>query len=343
MRRVRLASVAGGMMELMRLICSASLDLSQVRQQYSAALCTLVDSMLGKEPTSRPSFKQLLANNMLARLAPARPEADVAARGNQAAAVARLPKATAPPKAQQPARSPAPAPPAVRPGARLPPMRTPLALSTGRPSAAPEGGDGGGGEAARNAVAPAKGALLATKADDVAFGADGHAAAAAVQRSFRRRGPVPRHAVAKRRPGLPCAAQLPSPSTAAAAAAEDAHRDARRRAVAMAKINGLLDDARQLRGGPKPAGQPTPPSRPAALETPSAGLQQPQSSATASPALTPELQRRKDELEAERRALAKEREVEEERARQRREEDEARDAERAAKRAAKKAQMMRGY
>jgi len=60
----------GGMMELLRLITTSSLDLSSLRGQYSPDLCNLLGAMLGKPASTRPSFKGLLHSSLIKRLAP---------------------------------------------------------------------------------------------------------------------------------------------------------------------------------------------------------------------------------------------------------------------------------
>jgi len=49
-----------GILGLMRLICSGSLDLSPLRQHYSAELCSVLAVLLRKQRQHRPSFRRLL-------------------------------------------------------------------------------------------------------------------------------------------------------------------------------------------------------------------------------------------------------------------------------------------
>jgi serine/threonine protein kinase len=57
-----------GMMELLRLITSSTLDLSSVRGIYSAELCNLLASLLAKPASNRPSSKLLLSSALLKRV-----------------------------------------------------------------------------------------------------------------------------------------------------------------------------------------------------------------------------------------------------------------------------------
>ena len=52
----------GGMLGLVRTICTAAVDLHALRSHYRAfALCSLLASLLSKAPAQRPSFKEVLA------------------------------------------------------------------------------------------------------------------------------------------------------------------------------------------------------------------------------------------------------------------------------------------
>ena len=225
---------------------------------------------------------------------------------------------------------------------------------------------GRGGRAAPPPSQPVKVALGAAQdgkdlqtENVVAFGAETHAAAAAVQRSFRRnKAQYARGAAHGRAARAGGAAKGGEPRAVAPVGALTGHA-----AAAMAKINGLLDDARALRGdAPGAPGAPgargaRPPEamRPHQVDvrvvghmgragTPLPGAPKP-SPVVWSPshALSPQLQRQKSAIEAERQQIVRARMAEEEAAQRRREADEARDAQRAAERAAKKEKMLRGY
>lgn len=307
----------GGMMELMRLISSSSLDLAPVRARYSAELCSTLSSMLAKSASARPSFKSLLATPLVQTglalapigVPPKLPKPPTPADGARLAAAMPAAGAAAP-AAQRPKVAPSPPPQKCRPplysqayGEHTPATLTfgiaPDILPPKPPSAKPAARTKPAAASAQHAEArngrgrsPAVGAAGGA---DMAFGSDTHAAAAAVQRSFRRKKLV--HAKA------------PVHKPHAGAVAQNAEAA---RAAAMAKIDGLLGEVRAIRGE-VPAPPPAPP-RPLAV------------------------QQRANALAAQRKDISEQRMREEEALRRQREQYEALDAERAAERAALKAQ-----
>ena len=186
-----------GMMELYRLIQSTSLDISALKSQYSSEFCALLASMLAKQPSARPSCKQILNHPIIQR---------AASDSNSPPPPPRPPPPPAQARPTKPS-NPAPPPPQQQPG--------PVAMA------------------------------MATKA---AFGSEAHVAAEALQKSFRHR----IHNQHKKRPpppGLqrkPAAAaqpQPPPPQPQSAAQPQSEYAQAM-----MAKINGLLGEARAING-----------------------------------------------------------------------------------------------
>jgi NIMA (never in mitosis gene a)-related kinase len=383
----------GGMMELMRLITTQTLDLSPLRSNFSAELCALLGKMLNRSSSARPSAKELCALPIVQKglraegiqLLGARQKTGLSERHKAGErANAPLPAAPAPQKpaaALQPAaakpaaaKPPAVAKPKAAPAAAAPPPpqkvvapspppkncrppmysqsygdSTPGTLTFGAvpPPAAPlarpvpgaagagaaavprraggganagagGGGAGSGGHAGGGGHAAAGGNAAAGRADrgEVAFGSDVHAAAATVQRSLRRRKQPARPGTGNKRAGG--GAKVPS--------AEEY------RAQAMAKINGLLGDVRQIhqeqereRAGwgaeAKPAAKPV--AGGGAAEDP--------------------VQRKARLLAEQRKELAQQRQAEEEAVRRQRAQYDALDAQRAAERAEKQQKAKRGY
>ena len=315
-------------------VCSSTLDLSPLRAHYSADLCQLLAMLLAKPASMRPTLRELLETSLLRRAAPPKPGA---APPKPGAAPALPPAALTGAHAPPPPRIPI----AVRPGVALPPVRAPLGASVPRPKAGINKGGGKAEAPLMAAIAPAArggaqhqqvavgGDVAATKRDALAFGADTHVAAVAVQRSYRaRHGGGRRGGGGARQGGAPGGAPTPLH-----AGGGDGHA-----AAAMAKINGLLDDARRIRGGP-----PSSPEAPSVAVPPRGPRQGGGLAAPAPPALSPELQRQRQAIDARRKDLEQAREEEEALLRRRREEDDARDEQRAAERAAKKEHLRRGY
>ena len=254
-------SSKGGMMELMRLITTSTLDMSVPKQTYSPELCGLLATMLSKTPTTRPSCKTLLRHVLVRR--------GLAADGPA------VPPPIPPVKKQSvpstsPKSSPAPPPPPPRVKPSPPPANcsppaysvsygghTPLTLTFGsvgampRPAAAlppvPARGGKAPPAAAKPPVKPPAANVMprVDEHEEAAFGAEAHVAAAAMQRSVRR----------KQRPRPPSAAARKPPL-----GSEEY------RAAAMAKLDGLLGEVRAIHGGEPPAPpRPTPPPGPVRL------------------------------------------------------------------------------
>lgn len=178
----------GGMMALMRLINTSSLDLSVLRGEYSAGLCELIGSLLAKPASARPTCAQILASPLV-----------TAALGHAALGAANGPSSLSssppktPPALNHRAASPSgviPAPARVKPvtppqRAVVAPPRTPAS----RPASAATAATAAAAAAhAAHAAHAARGAAAAARAaaDQSPDSAEArHAAAAAVQRSFR--------------------------------------------------------------------------------------------------------------------------------------------------------------
>merc|ERR1711988_1383610 len=199
-----------GMLPLMRLICTGSLNFEQCRRHYSDELCQVLASLLSKQPRLRPSLRQvmqmLIIKSTLAELhagktPPVTPPAtspEVSPRSGNAEEEES--SATGDP--------PAELPPPVHPVAPLPPPP----MSGAAAAAKHLDIDRALGEAAarRNPFDARSPALCGFAVPYVrAHGAQGHAAAMVLQRSFQRRRPgaAAVHAVRapmQRRPaGLP--------------------------------------------------------------------------------------------------------------------------------------------
>ena len=113
-----------GIVGLMRLICTGTLDLKPLRAHYSAGLVELVGAMLAKRAADRPSFRSLLTHPVLK---PMLEQMD--ARANQ------QPQPQPQPSQPQPSQ-PQPQPGAVGAPANPFEMRGPLARAT--PHATPQ-------------------------------------------------------------------------------------------------------------------------------------------------------------------------------------------------------------
>lgn len=385
-----------GMMELLRLITSSTLDTDSLRQYYSRELCNLLASLLAKSSSSRPSFKTLLSSSLLSRVqagavAPAvraggvmppvrnplgqsvrsaalrAPNAAIA-RPKTAAPVAQPPvKETEREAAKEEAREAAAKAAKVAREAAIDAARAKeAAVLNAMPPPAPRGakvkqaGFAGFVKDLRGAVgdaragdqlsprpgadpgpgpvpqlnpqskqqAPAAGAARApkdtpgeTKVDAVAFGPETHVAAAALQRSFRVK-------MGGKKPTKPAPQQIARPGAVAVGEYAQVLGLEGPAAAAMAKINGLLDGARVARGGQ-------------ALHTPSpggGGMVPPPAFAPhiAPPGLSPEMAKKKRDIEAQRRDLVAARQTEEEAAARRRKDDDERDQKKLAEARAKK-------
>jgi len=199
-----------GMLTLMRLICSGSLNLATLRKHYSEDLCALLAALLCKQPQQRPSFRRLLQLPLIRRtLAKLNPEQSLPA-------TPPLTPPTSPPLSPvvepDDATATGDAPPAASPPS--PPLPTyvappPRPLNAAAAAAkhvnifeelTRPGGYGAPASNPFNARGPLAKAQVAR-----AHGADVHAAAMAVQRSFhahRRRAQQQAH-VPLRAAGMP--------------------------------------------------------------------------------------------------------------------------------------------
>jgi len=259
----------GGMMELMRLITTSSLDMTVAKQKYSPELCALLESLLHRNASARPSCKVLLKHALIQRgLAydgPAVPPPPAVAPTAKAPA-AKHPSPSSPPPPLTPQQLPAvrvrvkPSPP---PSNCDPPVysasygaHTPMTLTFGSVGAVPR--------ALKKALPPvaapaprhtpqnparaaARAApMQAVAEEEAAFGCEAHVAAAAMQRSVRRK--LQKQKAEKRPPPAAKAGRAPEPPALEGYAA-----------AAMAKIDGLLGEARAIRGVEAPPAPKTPP------------------------------------------------------------------------------------
>ena len=179
-----------GIVGLMRLICTGTLDLKPLRAHYSAGLVELVGAMLAKRAADRPSFRSLLTHPVLK---PMLEQMD--ARANQ------QPQPQPQPSQPQPSQ-PQPQPGAVGAPANPFEMRGPLARATphATPQTTPRTSSPTGAvpipappafrlpQRAHFAPPPtecARGSAQDAAPSCRAHGADAHVAALAIQRSFK--------------------------------------------------------------------------------------------------------------------------------------------------------------
>ena len=177
----------GGMVGLVRAICTAAVDLQSLRTHYSFALCGLLASLLSKAPAQRPSFKEVLALPCLRPTIDAERARPLVHTGAHSA-VHREGNAATPaaPAVSSMASPPTPPPPAPRTQASPPadPPRPPSAVAPylANTAATPA-------ELTAHGTHPDTQTARRPPDEPTARGTEAHVAAAVLQRSFHRRNP----------------------------------------------------------------------------------------------------------------------------------------------------------